>query len=106
MIGGTRIIGGDPKAYRRGYVRALRKCLETKGNLEQLDKLLRIAIDNVVKLLKKRPIEPEDIEVTAFESAIIDVLEEYKGLRLLAPDFIAWKIIKKRIKEVIAQWGE
>jgi len=104
MIGGARIIGGDVGAYKRGYVRALRKCLETRGNLEQLQKLLREGVEGAIRLLKKRPIKPEDIEVTAFESAILDVLQEYNGLRSLVPIYVAWKIIEKRIKEVIVSW--
>jgi len=99
MIGGARIIGGDPKAYKRGYIRALRKCLETKGNLEQLQEILREAMKSVLRVLDVS--EPESTEIGAYESAVMDVLQEYYELRSIAPDHIAWKIVQKRIYEVI-----
>jgi len=108
MIGGVRIIGGKKEFWIRGYVNGLRECLKTKGNMEELGKLAKKANDNLLEALDKREELGDKItEVSAFQSAVLDVMMEYNSFKgLFGCEGFAWMLVEKRINEVLSTFEE
>jgi len=103
MIGGIRIIGtNNIKIWINAYVNGLRLCLSTKGDLDKLKDIFKCSHKLLCEELSKKRESDESTGISAFHSAIYDVIQDYEAARvLLGCDAFAWKLVTKKILDAI-----
>jgi len=107
MIGGIRIIGGNKDFWIRGYTNGLRECLKTNGEMKKLINLAEKVGKRLLNALGKEQLDDEITEISAFQSAVIDVLHTYSAfISLFGCKEFTWDFIRKRIIDVLSEFEE